>query len=50
MQSVLPKAFRKEALQGCHDDFGHPGVERTIDFLGDNFYWHGMIDDMTRHT
>ena len=23
MQLVLPEAFRKQALQGCHDDLGH---------------------------
>ena len=49
MQLVLPKAFRKWALQGCHDDLGHLGVERTIVLLRDHFYWPGMIDNMTRH-
>ena len=29
MQLVLPKAFRKQALQGCHDDLGHLGIEWT---------------------
>ena len=49
MQLVLPKAFRKQALQGCHDDLGHLRVERTIELLRDHFYWPGMIDDMNRH-
>ena len=49
MQLVLPKAFRKQALQGCHDDLGHLGAERTIDLLRDHFYWPGMVDNTTRH-
>ena len=49
MQLVLPGAFRKQALQGCHDDLGHLGMEQTIDLLRDNFYWPGMINDATRH-
>ena len=27
MQLVLPKGFRKQALQGCHDNLGHLGIE-----------------------
>ena len=27
MQLVLPETFRKQALQGCHDDLGHLGIE-----------------------
>ena len=33
MQLVLPEALRKQALQGCHDDLGHLGIEWTIDLL-----------------
>ena len=49
MQLVLPEAFRKQALQGCHNDLGHLGIEHTTDLLIDHFYWPGMIDNMTRH-
>ena len=49
MQLVLSEAFRKQALQGCHDDLSHLRVERTIDFLRDHFDWPGMFTDMTRH-
>ena len=31
MQLVLPEEFRKQALQGCHDDLGHLRMEWTID-------------------
>ena len=27
MQLVLPETFRKQALQGCHDDLGHLRIE-----------------------
>ena len=49
MQLVLPKTFRTQALKGCHDDFGHLGVERTLDLLRDQLYWPGMMEDVTRH-
>ena len=49
MQLVLPKAFRKHALQGIYDDLGHLRIEWTTDLLRDHFYWPGMIDDMTKH-
>ena len=46
---VLSESFRKQALQGCHDDLGPLGIEQTIDLLRDHFYWPGMMEDMTRH-
>ena len=49
MQLVLPKSFRTQSLQVCHDDLGHLRIERTIDLLGDQFYWSGMIKDTNRH-
>ena len=35
MQLVLHTTLR---LQGCHDDLGHLGIERTLDLLRDQFY------------
>ena len=49
MPLVLPESYRKQALQGCHDDLGHLGIERTIDILRDQFYWPGMMEDTVRH-
>ena len=49
VQLVLPESFRIQTLKGCHDDLGHLGVERTLDLLRDQFYWPGMMEDMTRH-
>ena len=31
MQLVLPETFRKQALQGFHDDLAHLRIEQTID-------------------
>ena len=48
-QLVLPEAFRKQALQGCHDDLGHLRIQQMIDLLRDHLYWPRMLNDMTRH-
>ena len=37
MQLVLSEAFRKQALQGCHDDFGNFRIELTKVLLRDHF-------------
>ena len=37
------------SFEGCHDDLGHLGIERTLDFLRDRFYSPGMTEDATRH-
>ena len=49
LQLVIPEAFRKQTLQGCHDDFGYLEIEWIIDLLRDHFYWPGMLADMTKH-
>ena len=49
MQLVLPEAFRKQALQGCHDHLGHLRKEQMIDLLLDHFYWPRMLADMIKH-
>ena len=49
MQTLLPEAFQKQALQGFHDDLGHLGIEQTMDLLRDCFYWPRMLNNATRH-
>lgn len=44
---VLPKVQRRRALEGCHDQVGHMGRERTLSLLRDRFYWPGMVKDVT---
>ena len=49
LQLCLPKEYRKEALEGCYDNVGHFGVDRTIDLLRDRFYWPYMLEDTKEH-
>ena len=49
MQLCLPPPFRKEALEGCHDNIGHLGLDRTLDLLRDRFYWPHLLDDAKNH-
>ena len=49
LQFVLPKLFRKQALEACHDEVGHLGIERTTSLLKDRFYWPGMEDDIEEY-
>ena len=49
MQLCLPPAYWKEALEGCHDNVGHLGIDRTIDLLRDRFYWPFMMDDASTY-
>ena len=42
-QFVVPKAYRKRALDGCHRDAGHQGQTRTLSLLQDRFWWPHMI-------
>ena len=39
---VVPTAHRVAALNGCHDDAGHQGQERTLSLLTERFWWPGM--------
>ena len=41
LQFVLPRPFRKQALEACHDEVGHLGIERTTNLIKDRFYWPG---------
>ena len=51
MQLVLPEVFRKQVLQGCHDDLGHLGIEQMIDLLRDHSIGQGcsQIQPNTSH-
>ena len=49
LQFVLPKLFRKQALEACHDEVGHLGIERTTSLLKDRLYWSGMEDDIEEY-
>ena len=49
LQFVLPIAFQEKALQACHDNAGHLGIERTTHLLKDRFYWPGMQTDIEQY-
>ena len=46
MQFVLPKEYWSCALQVCHDNIGHLGIERSLLLLRDRFYWPNMAQDV----
>ena len=46
MQFVLPKRYWHKALEVCHDNVGHLGIERTISLLCDRFYWPNMAQEI----
>ena len=46
MQFVLPKQYWSKALEACHNNVGHLGIERTLSLLRDRFYWPNMAQDV----
>ena len=46
-QLVLPEEYKKAALQGCHDQVGHLGHDRTLELLRDRYmyFWPGMTKE-----
>ena len=49
LQFLLPKIFRKQALEACHDGIGHLGVEKTTSLIKDRFYWPKMESDIEEY-
>uniref|UniRef100_A0A0K0FNV1 RNA-directed DNA polymerase n=1 Tax=Strongyloides venezuelensis TaxID=75913 RepID=A0A0K0FNV1_STRVS len=45
---ILPKNMVHEYLTSIHDFLGHFGIQKTILFAKDSFYWEGMEDDITK--
>ena len=43
---VLPGSMRDAALQGIHDDVGHPGKEKTLWLAKQRYYWLGREQDI----
>ena len=44
MQFVVPQEYRKLALKLLHDNFGHLGIDRTMIFVVERFFWPKMSD------
>ena len=48
-QFALPQPYWKQALEACHDNMGHLGIERTTSLLRDHFYWPSILEDIEKH-
>ena len=45
-QLVLPQECHKTALQGLHDNASHLGIEKTLNFVWEQFSWSKMAKDV----
>ena len=45
-QFVLAEPFRCKMVLACLDDFGHIGMDRTLGFLQERFFWPKMAEDI----
>ena len=43
---MVPKVHQTAALNGCHQDAGHQGHDRTLSLLQECFWWPGMAKQM----
>ena len=43
---ILPPSHRNKAMEGCHDQVGHLGLNMVLELLRDRFYWPGMYNDV----
>lgn len=49
LQLVVPQSYRVTALQGIHNDLGHPGKDKTLWLARQRFYWQGIERDISNH-
>ena len=48
-QFVLPERFRKRAMEACHDEFGHQGMDKTTLLLQKRFFWNNLVNETREH-
>ena len=46
LQLVLPRSHRDQAFKGLHEETGHLGYDRTLEFMRSRFYYPRMADDI----
>ena len=46
---VLPKQWHRKVYQELHENMGHLGADRVIDFARERFYWPFMRTDITHY-
>ena len=46
---MLQQFYWKQAIEACHDNMGHLGIERTTSLLRDRFYWPSLVEDIEIH-
>ena len=45
---IVPRAYRRTAIDGCHCGAGHQGKKRTESLISDQFWWPGVCEDVNR--
>ena len=48
-QFIPPQLYWKQALEACHENMGHLGIERATALLKDCFYWPSIAKDVEEH-
>ena len=48
-QLVLPLEYHETVLCMLHDDYGHQGLDQTLDLVRERFYWSTMNHDATEY-
>ena len=39
---VVPRTYRRKAIDGCHQDAGHQGQNHTLSLAAERFWWPNM--------
>jgi hypothetical protein len=45
---VCPEQWRHRAIDGCHRDAGHQGLERTMSLVRERYWWPGQKQQIER--
>ena len=43
---IVPRAYQKRAIDGCHQDSGHQGQNRTLSLAAERFWWPNMPSEV----